>query len=397
MPCPFGPRFPGWRLLVEAFYNPAPGRTYGEGTYGSDVYGDINDVGPLWVDITTPMFDITVTVGATATTSPVPVNELVIELRDDLGAWWDFAAPARYNLPFIWAPVRVGLLDPADGYHPVGYGRAETIEDPHNRPPRIVTITAYGSVSTLVTSKVGWSRGAELVDVRIAELIAAGGPVPYTIDPVERPLLHGDTEASTIDVRDELDRTAASAGWLMTEDPSGTVRFRRWPLEAAGTALVVTDCIEADNPDSLLAGDTLYVADTASLLNVAAATNTVGDVVERTDPTSIALYDQHSQTFGFPYTDLAFTDVDFMQAVVDRSLIRWSNVINHVDAVNVDTTADRRWLPVLADLAIGQPLRVDRRGIRPFTLDTIVTGWRHHLRRNRCETTIYTSTITPTL
>lgn len=397
MACPFGDDFPGWQIIVEAFYNPVAGRTYGQLNYGSQVYGDLAGNTARWVDITTPSFDITITIGSAAPTAPVPVNELILEAHDDAGAWWDYATPARYNLPYVWTPIRVGLIDPTAVYHPLFRGRVEDITDQHTKPPRVVVVTGYGNVSTLVTSRAGWLRAAETAPARIAALMAVAPTVPYRIDLVDRPALLADAQASTINVRDELDRTAASAGWLMYEDTAGTVHFGLWPLTSTGARIDVTDCVEADNAAELLAGDITFVANTAALLNRAEATNTAGAIASSTDPWSIQTYDEHSQAFGFPYTGLAFATLADAQAVTNRAVNRWSRIINHVDAVAVDTLADRRWLPVLADLSLGRPLRVDRRGVSPYVLDTVITGWTHHLRRNRCETAIRTSTVTPTV
>ena len=397
MSCPFGPSFPGWSFRVEAFY--ADGRTYGAMNYGDEVYGDEDGRagGPAWRDVTQPAFQASVTIGALTPTPPVPVNELVLDVRDDAGLWFDFTEPDRWTKPWINTPIRVSLVDPTSRAWILFAGRIETIADQHTKPPRIVTVTAYGYTSSLVTSRAGWQRPAEAADVRVAALFATTPSVPFagTYPPGVPAGLLADAAPSVITVRDELDRTAASAGWLMVETPDGVVQVLAWPVAAAAiTPLKVTDCIEADNADALLSGDVLYVADTASILNRAEQTNTAGAIARTTDDTSIAVFGERSQAFGFPTTGLAFASSATAQAVTDRAVARWKTITAHVDAINVDTAADGRWLAQLARMTLGHPITLDRRGVRPYTLNLLTTGWTINLRRDRADAIIYTTTLT---
>lgn len=397
--CPFGPSFPGWRILVEAFYTPNPGRTYGQGTYGSDVYGDLTNTAATWVDITTPAFALTVRAGSTDAAPVVPVSEFTLELHDDTGAWWDYAAPYRYNLPAVGTKISFGLIDPGGAFHPLGFGHVEAITDEHDRKPRFVTITAYGNLSWLVTSAAGWARPAEAASTRVAALIAAAGTGLEHSTPGDQIPMLADTAARTITVRDELDRTAVSAGWYLVEDRTGVLRFRRWPHEwmPAASYLTVADCVE--EAGELLAHVINYVADTAAVLNTAIVTNAAPTPVnvESVNQVSVAKYGRRSDALGFPHTGLAFVDAAAGGRLADTARARYQDIVNRVESFEADSRADARWLAALAALEVGRPVLVRRHGFNPFSLDTICTGYELRLEADRIAATVYVTTITPTL
>ena len=110
--CPFGDRFPGWRIVIDALYQDLPTRTYGMFDYGDDTYGDTVPAVLRWADLTRPSYQVNIVAGTIDGAQTVGVTEISIELHDDKGAWIDFAAPARYFQPFVGTPVRVGFLDP---------------------------------------------------------------------------------------------------------------------------------------------------------------------------------------------------------------------------------------------------------------------------------------------
>ena len=394
--CPFGPSFPGWRILVEAFYVPNPGRTYGQGTYGSDLYGDPANTGAMWVDITTPSFGLEVLAGSADAAPVVPVSEFTLELHDDLGAWWDYAPPARYNMPGVGAPIRFGLIDPAAVYWPLGTGHVEAIVDEHDTPPRVVTVTAYGNMAVAVTSRAAWQRPSEPSPRRLGALVAAAGLAAAVEYPQGRsPMLTADIAARTITVRDELDRSAISSAWFMSEDRAGQLRFRVWPHAAVGALLTVSDCPQGAER---LAHLTRYVADSAALLNAAIVGNDAAPPItyESVDAVSTAKYGRRTEALGFPYTGLAFADLATGQYLADTARARYQDVVNRVESFDADTAADPGWLEVLAGLDIGRPVRVVRRGVAPYTVDTLTVGYQLTLARDRMTATVYVTTLTPT-
>ena len=397
--CPYGPRFPGWSILIEAYYTAEPGRTYGQLNYGSQVYGDAGNIVPAWHDVTRPSFAATVTMGSGDGAPSVNVSQLDLELRDDTGDWWDFAAPARYNLPYVGAPIRVGLIDPAAVYHPIFTGRVAQIFDEHDKPPRLVNVTAHGPIADTVTPILGWQRPVESSVNRIVALATAAGYVPVLFGRGWPETLLADTAPRTIDVRAELDRSAVSNSWVMSETRDGKLWFREWPLAPTGSALWVTDCLEAGQPEgTILAGKIDLAADWPSaLLNIAGVANTATHSHTATDPTSISKYGRRGNAFGFPRTGLAYANDRAGVDLATRAVNRWSNIINRVDAVHIDSRSAPTWLAALADLDTGRAVHVDRRGVRPYQLDAVLSGYQHRLSYDRAESTLHLSTITPTL
>ena len=398
--CPFGD-FPGWRIVIDALYQDLPTRVYGMFNYGDEVYGDSGSPAPRWADITRPSYDVNIRVGTIDGSQTVDVTEISIELLDDEGVWVDFATPARYFQPFVGNPIRVGFLDPGLKYHPLAVGSIETIHDDHDTLPRYVTIQALGHMSHLVNTVPFWQRPQELTSQRIPALVAAGAWRFNELD-LHYPgdvMLKADDQPADRLVRNELDRTAASAGWTFDTDNWGSLRVRKWPLDATGTPIVATDCIEDGPAGALLTGLISFVADMSQILNVAVMTNTAApdpDTVNVTDPVSIGKYGRQSQTLGFPMFGLAFLNAADLQPFAAAVVARMANIINHVEDVVADTDVDRNWLPALVDLDSGRAIHTVRTGIRPFELDGVVVGFDHTITPGRIATSIHTATTTPT-
>lgn len=394
-------QFPGWRIVMDSLYVDLVGtRTYGTELFGDEVYGDAENRSARWADITRPNYLATVTVGNDTAGSIVEVTEIAVELHDDLGVWFDFAEPQRYYQPFIGAPLRIGFLAPDLEYHPIAVGTIETIRDDHDTLPRYVSVQAFGNLSDLVNSVPSWQRPEELASARTAALIAAGGWRHSTeldlLYPFDATLI-ADAQPTVIVVRDELDRIGSSIGWMFDTDKWGMLRLREWPLVPVGQA-IVTDC-EEFAPDGLLSPLIGIVADTSQLVNVAILTNTAvppltANVV---DEYSISKYGRMSQALDFPRQGMAFLDVSDANRLAQRVVSRYSNVVTHVEDIAGDTLLDGDWLAMLVDLDTGDGVRVMREGIRELSLDGVVIGFEHRITRGRIESTIHTTTLTPTL
>ena len=345
--CPFGDDFPGWRIVIDALYQDLPTRTYGMFDYGDDTYGDTVPAVLRWADITRPSYQVNIVAGTLDGAQTVGVTEIAIELLDDEGVWVDFATPARYFQPFVGNPIRVGFLDPGLKYHPLAVGSIETIHDDHDTLPRYVTIQAFGHMSHLVNTVPFWQRPQELTSQRIPALVAAGAWRFNELD-LSYPgdvMLKADEQPADRLVRNELDRTAASAGWSFDTDPWGSLRLRTWPLEPTGDPIVATDCLDDGPPGAAVAGLISFVADLSQILNVVILTNTAQpdpDTVNVTDDQSIGKYGRQSQTLGFPMFGLAFLNAADLQPFAAAVLARMANIVTHVEDVTADTDYDTR-------------------------------------------------------
>ncbi|HKV67680.1 MAG TPA: hypothetical protein VJN72_06290 [Gaiellales bacterium] len=408
--CPFtrtdlpdGDWAPGWRIVIDAFYNDLTGsRTYGDDTYGAEVYGDADNSGqPDWVDITRPSFSVHCGDGTREGLQSVVVTETVVELYDETGVWLDFAEPWIWYQPGPGVSIRVGFIDPTYEYHPVITGQIERIEDVHDGDhPRVVTIRAFGQIMDLTVDVVGVQRPAELASARFNALVdLAGwrwgeGDLVFPGDT----MLIADAVASAIVVRDELDRTAQSAGWFFDQDRYGGMRLRNWPHEPAGEPLHVVDCADGDDADVLVSPAITFANDQSQLLNYVIATNNADPVVEvrGEDDLSIARYGKRGRALGYPKGGLAFADQTFTAGWVSRIVNRFARITRHIEAVVADTLVDHGWLAVLADLDTGRAITVERRGLHPLTLDGVVVGFEHEITPGQWVSTLHTSTTTPT-
>ncbi len=399
---PWGDWAPGWRIVVDAYYNNLLGtRVYGEGSYGGEVYGDAdNDGVPSWVDITQPSYAITAGDGTRDGSQSVPVAELVVSFVDEAGIWFDFGEPWIWYQPQPGTSLRIGLIDPQYRYWPVCVGQIERVEDIHDGDhPRVVSVRAFSNIMDLTVDVIGWQRPAESVTNRFQALVAAAGwrwgEVSLSF-PGDGPLI-ADLSSTDIVVRDEIDRTAQSVGWQFDADRNSMMRLRTWPLEPVGPPLHIVDCEDDAEGDGLVSASIVFANDQSQLLNYVIVAN-LGDPrveVRGADDLSVGRFGYRGRSLGYPKTGLAFADTTVTAQWVRRVANRFANITRHVEQVDVDTGRDRDWLAVLAELDTGRAAHIERRGIRPFTIDAVIVGWEHNITPGRWQSQLYTSTTTP--
>src|SRR4029077_5917006 len=239
------------------------------GVYG----GGVTDVA-RWHDITAGFVDITITRGNTDGAAQVDATEIDITYLDEDHTKWELAPPGRYYHPFVGAPLRVSFYDPNWVWYPRVSGEIEQIRDTHGAPPRFVTVQAFGHLMDLDRTLMQWQRPRELASASFAALLpAAAGRygssnVVYPTDV----LLHADADARDVKARDEIDRTANSAGWIFDTDRYGMPRLRVWPLELPTVAIDVVDCDDHGDP-GVVATNITYTADLSQLLNIVSVAN----------------------------------------------------------------------------------------------------------------------------
>jgi len=271
--CKFGP---GWWIIIEGWFN-AAGRTYGELNYGDQVYGDPVNAAATWQDITPGYVDVTITRGSNDGAPEVDALELNATWYDPDWTKWDLATPAVYHHPFVGDPVRVSFYDPQWRWYPRATAEIEQITDAQGAPPRFVTMQAFGHVMDLDRTLIAWQRPAELASARFAALMSAAGwryGLGHLVYPPDV-WLHGDEKPSDVKARDELDRTALSAGWTFDTDLYGLPRLRVWPLATGAPAATVVDCADHGAP-GVVATTITYTADMSQLLNIVTIANAIG-------------------------------------------------------------------------------------------------------------------------
>lgn len=407
--CPLGDRWPGWRLVVEAFYDndPAHSRRFAEMNFGDGPFGDpLGLDAEQWVDITTYSFDVSIRHGSEDGGTDIPVSEISLELRDpdeDLVIW---SIPAKeWSLGYA-TPIRIGVTDPQYGFHPLGVGRIETIEDVHDAPPRHLSIQAVGLYSDLVTYDQAWQRPVEYAVGRAEFILAEDG---WRWGGMTFPDPHGyhllaDADPSGVELRAELDRTMISSGWVADCDRFGRLRARNWPLEPTGTPIVVSDCPADADPGALPLYSMTIVADGLELLNKVVVENIldpadggpgVGYAIDQASVDRVRL---HTEAFGFPLTGLSTRSQTDLDTIAGRILGRQSRAITRVENLEIDAALDDRWLDVLARLDTGRAVSVQRRGIpsKPFDMDAVIVAYEHRLTPNHWETTVSTMSVSPT-
>jgi hypothetical protein len=401
---PLGEWAPGWRIVVDAFYNvDTEARTYGVADYGDRLYGSVNGQGAgRWVDITEPSFHIEIGDGMQEGGPRVTVAEVDIVFLDPVGTWFDIATPATWFQPQPGTAIRVGLLDPVFRYHPLITATIERIEDTHDgEHPRTVSVRGFGRIMDLVVDVPGLTYASELASTRFNALAAMAGwywdngvvAFPATGDAA----LLAEAEPKDIVVRDEMDRTCQSVGWFLDADRRGRMRVRPWPHEPTVDVLPVTDC--HDGP-GLVSHSLTFANDQSQLLNYVVTSNTAqpapANVIEQ-DTVSIARFGKRGRAFGFPLGGMAWADAATARTWVQRVRDRYKFVTRQCESFEVDTHVDQAWLPALADLDTGRGVRVERTGMRPLVLDGVVVGWRYRLDPGRWGATVFVSTITESL
>lgn len=391
-----------WRIVVEVLAAVDDGvRTYGSGTYGSDVYGDIYGRGLGWLDITSNAYGIVARRSGDG--GPiVDVDEIALDLVDFDASLIPMSVPRVENEPGVGTMLRVSLLDPQSEPHSLFVGRIESMVDVHDTERRTLAIDAYGLATDFVVSAPSWERPQETTSTRLAALFQLvewewGTPSiePDWYDHLQRPAIE-----QSIVARDEIDQVAISGGLTFDTDRRGVPRFVRWPLEPDQTMEPIV-VVDAKRLDGIASPSLDFVADTAQLLNVAEVSSVdegviPATVVVRRDEASIALVRMRSQTFGFPLTDL-YSYGQRCEQTADAALERFSRTTTRIDTFEIDTTVDKRWLPIAATIDRGQRLEVSRTQPRPLTLDALVVGYELRFVRGRVTGTVYCSTLTPTI
>lgn len=394
--CPFGAT--GWWVIIESWFTDR-GRRYGDGTYGSGVYGGADPESTGWHDITAGYVDVEITRGNEDGAAPVDAIKLSFTWYDPDWQHWDVAPPASYSRPFVGDAVRVSFYDPVWRWYPRAVGEIEQIVDAHGAPPRFVTVDAFGHVMDLDRTLLAWQRPTEPASTRFAALLTAAGWRYGTGALVYPPdaALHADREPRDVKARDEIDRTCLSAGWTFDTDLFGQPRLRAWPLQLVDPPVDVTDCAD-HGPPGAVATVVTYTADQSQLLNIVQATNSLDPptISRAFDPVSIAVNGGRDNALGFPATDLAFYDQHDGDLLVDRIRDRYSRIVTHVDPIVADTLVDPAWLPILAGLDTGAHLAIHRVHPTLWDVDGIVVGMDETITPDRIEANLSTTTTTPT-
>lgn len=243
----------GWRIVIDAYFNDrVASRTFGERLFGDDVFGDTVAAGPSWVDLTTPSFHIETGDGTTDGTQRVVVSEVDIDFLDPDGSVLDLAEPATWYQPQPGQAIRVGFIDPQFHYHPLITAEIERIKDQHDADnPRVVSLRAFGRIMDLTVDVPNVQMPAQMASSRFRDLVPMAGwwwdEGVVVFPPGDAPLL-ADAQPRTITVRDELDRTVQSCGWMLDSDPRGRIRVRTWPHEPQDPAFSVYDCAQDGTP-----------------------------------------------------------------------------------------------------------------------------------------------------
>lgn len=383
---------PGWRIVVEAFYDPSAGeRNYGALRYGDRFYGGAQVEGAGWIDITQPAFHIEIGDGMAGGEPRVTVSEVVVEFLDPHGVWFDINVRAFYPQP--GALLRVYLIDPGAVIHPLISAEIERIEDVHDGAhPRTVSVRGFGRVMDLVIDVPAVNLPTQLASERFRTLTALAEwqqPSPLTFPAGDAPLLA--LFAPAIVLRDEMDRTCQSVGWFMDSDRAGYLRVREWPHLPEGPPVVITDCA---GTDALVSHSIAFANDESHLLNYVVTSNSAISNVVVEEPPSITRFGRRGRSFGFPLANLAWSDPATAQQWARRAVERYAYITRQVESFEADTIVDARWLDTLADLDTGRSVYVLRTGPKPAAFEGVITGWRYTLDPGRWVATLYVSTIT---
>lgn len=389
---PFGNT--GWRIAVEALL-PVPGaRLFGDLDYGDGVYGDTVAVATDWVDVACNVSGAVIRRGGNDGSPLVDVDELNLDVLDvDVDVIAVVTRPRRGD---VFTPLRVSLIDPMGDPHPLFTGRIEQIRDAVDRPPRTVTIDAFGMTADLVRDGDA-ARPEETADRRVDALIArtgyAWGSIPA---PPGNLLRRYETGDGPVDLRDAIDTAALSARWQTHSRATGVVEFIDWPTVANGDPITVTD---RKGTQAFAATSVDLVADTTELLNEvtarSAAVQGASEIVATsTDRASVARYGRRASAIGFPVSGLS-TLRDDLDTFVDVVRDRYGSIVSRVASIRVDTRTDTRWLDVLADLDVGQAFTVAPTSTGA-SINALCAGVELSIMPGRIAATIHMTTVTPT-
>lgn len=395
---PFGDT--GWRITVEVYTLVDGARLYGSGTYGSGVYGD-DIMGPAldWRDVACHVAGAAITRGVRDGAPVVDVDQMTIDLVDVDGSVLPIDTTSDYvdgifRGAGVDTPIRVALIDPAGEPHPLFTGRIEMMADDAERPPRVVTVEAYGMVADMATV-ANVNRPSETATARIAYLARAAA-YSWGIElPAAGATLRRTDLQVAANVREILDSTALSAGLHMRSDPTGVIVFPAWPLPATVPAVGVTDRKGAAD---LAASRIEWVGDAGELLNVVDVESeevqgSPALTATRRDDQSVGRYGSRPSAFGFPLTGLSAGQVALGE-LADAALARYSRIVNRVTAIGADTGTDPRWLAVLAELDAGQSIDVTSTKPTDRAVSAIVVGFTLNVLPGRISADVYLSTTT---
>lgn len=401
--CAFGDT--GWRIVIETFLiNPAA-RLYGEGLYGDDVYGD-DWRGPVedWVDSTRPAYGIVARWGADDGSPSVDVDSARFDVLDQLGDVFPILAgldvdKSRALAPGVATPVRVALLDPNGDPWPIFTGRIERVDDRHETRPRLVSVDAFGMAADLAVSR-DVARGTETAAERLDALVESVG-YSWGVDPwpTPAPTLRPVDRTNQARIRDEIDRAALSAGWIVSTDPLGVLNARPWP--DTGTGGAVTRVCDRLDVEALPAVEIERIADTGEVLNAAYVESVEVEghptlYSSARDVEAIARFRERTDAMGFPRDDLSAQQGD-LDALARSVVDRFGRIVNRVTSIEVDTRQDERWLDVLARARAGDLYRVETTEPVISSVDTVLVGVEYRVTPGRIRATLKLSTITPTL
>ena len=193
--------------------------------------------------------------------------------------------------------------------------------------------------------------------------------------------LIADTQPRDITIRDEIDRTIQSVGWMFDTDRKGRMRVRTWPHQPEGVPLVVVDCF-ADvpghplDPTSLVAHSIVYSNDESQLLNHVVTSNGAqpASTVTVEETPSISRFGKRGRALDYPKGGLAWASTTDAAVWARRVLNRFAYITRHIESFEVDTLLDPDWLSTLADAGHGS----SGDGRTPRARPVVHDGRRYH-------------------
>lgn len=375
----------GYGLAVEVFYNPdASARRFGEGTFGSDQFGQFAGAAPTekrWVDLTPTTFNARSLRGQQDPTINQPVDELDFSILDPDGDVVGWRPPAQLGSPNINDPCRISVIDQLGEPTVVTWVRLNSLEELHGgslgQEGRTIEVVGYGLKTDLIEGIIDPARLKETTAQRIDFALAA---IDFT-DPVEaypaifatRDLAADTHERSVQEAQAYtlIQEAAASANHYVHTDRTGQLVWREIANldPAPAPQWVISDCAGSD--EDVVYADGLYTADTTEILNVVQLVNAMlpAENVQAEDLVSIAKWGRQSRGFGFPLRVVNDKQTD-AQAIADAYVAQTANVVNRVKWVTFDTNTDPRWWQFLLELDISLEAIIRRtgpNGIEDFT------------------------------
>lgn len=376
------PLVAGWKIIVEwcAPWQTRP-RSYGDLTYGELSYGSTEQQPAQWYDITRSVSFSDITAGAVSGENwRVPVDSCSIEIVDETGVVVQIpdTDPTDVDKLAVGCRLRIGVRSPAGTYHPLFTGRVETIEDVHDRPPRTVSVEAYGHTMDL-NFAVTVTRPAESARTRLNALLAANtywdwAPFDYTNVVGSDPSLLA-LPSGSVQIREAMNTTSISAGWSIDTTARGAPRVQPWPLPVTTPIAHFTDC--ADLPGAVPSTSQTYVSDMSELINAVTLTNTIPTTVTATDPPSAFRHGVRTDGLGLPPPTVYTATGGEMTTIGNAIVARYKAGTDRCSAVVVytDDTTDQAVFDQLIPLRRGSTVIVDRFEAAPVRVQAVVCGF----------------------